>query len=285
MAFIDYRLSTSSKKNVVIPFRCWSNDQPVYILASANGWNAVEMTKVDTVDSDKQIHLYEHTVILPGDVSNIQYKFRVGEDLYLHDETHDTSKFDAVNETKKSYSLFLVSDGFGGLNNTFEVRWDPIYSISIREPSPARESSAIETPSGPGSLQVSGEEPAPVGISQMPSIDMPNANDKEPHSAPSSASYASQPPAPELVSTTPGAINEHEVDGSGHTHLGKVRTVMINVMIMECRRSFEVLRTTKIELRKLCIDITKDAVRRRTLSEHLYGPSQPPRTHLSKVES
>jgi hypothetical protein len=103
MAFIDYRLSTSSRKSVVIPFRFSSNDEPIYILTSANGWNAVEMTKTDTVDSDKHIHLYEHTVVLPGDVYNIQYKFRVGEDLYLHDDTEDTSKFDGVNETRMPY--------------------------------------------------------------------------------------------------------------------------------------------------------------------------------------
>jgi len=276
MAFIDYRLSTSSKKSVVIPFRCCSNDEPVYILTSVNGWNAVEMTKVGTVDSGKNIHLYEHTVILPGDVSNIQYKFRVGQDLYFHDVTEDTSKFNAVNETRRSYSVFLAPDGFGGWNNTFEVRWDPIYSISTREPS-----CVIKTPSGPGSLQVSEDEPAPVGISQMPSIDLPAASDQELHAVPGSALHASQTLRPELVSTTPGAINEPETEESGHTPQEKVSTVRIDAMTVERQRS------------KSCepnfgnsayIDIIQDAVRPRTLSERLYGPSKPSRPHLSKVE-
>jgi len=179
------------------------------------------MTKIDTVDSNNHVHLYEHTIILPGDVSNIQYKFRVGDDLYLHDGTEDASKFDASSKPKKPYSLFPVPDGFGGMNNTFEIRWDPIYSISMREPTPE----PIESPSGPGSLQVSEEEPASVEISQMPSIDQPAANDQEPHSIPGSASHAAQTLEPELVSTAPGAIDELEVEESGHTHFEKVRTV------------------------------------------------------------
>ncbi len=303
MAFIDYRLSTSSKKSVVIPFRCCSNNQPVYILTSVNGWNAIEMTKIDTVDSDKHVHLYEHTVIVPGDVSNFQYKFRVGEDLYLHDGTEDTSKFDVVNETKRLYSLFLVSDGFGGLNNTFEVRWDPIYSISTHEPNPEPESSVIETPSGPGSLQVSEEEPAPVGISQMPSIDLPAASGQESHSIPASALRCCQTLSQELVSITPGTVNAQEVEELGHTSFEKVGTITIGVMTMDCRRFLEQLRAAKKELRKLhvaleaccrcsdvevwncVVDIIKDAVRHRTLSERLYGPSKLPRIHLRTVES
>jgi hypothetical protein len=229
MAFIDYRLSTSSKKSVVIPFRYPSNDKPVYILTSANGWNAVEMTKIDTVDSYKHVHLYEHTVVLPGDVHNIQYKFRVGEDLYVHDVTEDTSKFDEVNETRSRYSILIAPDGFGGFNNTFEVRWDPIYSISTREPS-----TVIETPSGPGSLQVSEEEPAPVGILQMPSNDLPTASDQDLHAVPGSALNDSQTLLAEPVSTTPGAINEPEAKESGHTPLEKVRTVAMTSSV-KCR--------------------------------------------------
>ena len=220
MVFIDYHLSTSSKKSVVIPFRFRSNDEPIYILTSTNGWNAVQMTKVDTIDSDKHVHLYKHTVILPSDVSNIQYKFRIGENLYLHDDTEDTSKFNEVDEKRTPYSILIAPDGFGGFNNTFEVLWDPICSTSTHEPS-----TVIETPSDAGSLQVSEEESDPVGNSQMPSNGLPAANDQKLHAFTGSALHTSQTLFPELVSTTPGAVNGAEPKESGHTPLEKVRTV------------------------------------------------------------
>lgn len=274
MAFIDYRLSTSNKKFVVIPFRCCSNDQPVYVLASTNGWTAVEMAKVDTVDSDKRVYLYEHTVILPDDVSNIQYKFRVGENLYLHDESENASKCNTINETRKPYLPLLAPDGFGGLNNTFEACWDPIYSISTHEPNPEPELSTTETPSGPDSLQVSEEETAPARNSQTPPVDLPAANNQELHSAPDSVLQAPKTLEAELVPTTPEANTEPEPEGSGYIRLEKVRTTSLDAIIMQIERSLEE-RTTKTELRKLCIDIVKDAVRHRTLAERLYGPSKP----------
>jgi len=100
-------------------------------------------------------------------------------------------------------------------------------------------SSEPETPSGPGSLKVSDEEPAPVGISQMPSIGLPAASDQEPHSIPSSALHGSQSLVPELLSTTTKSTNELDVEESGDTCFEKVRTVRINVQTMECRRSLE----------------------------------------------
>jgi hypothetical protein len=47
------------------------------------------MTKHESSSEDH--HLFEHTVVIWEDVSSIQYKFRIGDGYYLHDDSAPTS--------------------------------------------------------------------------------------------------------------------------------------------------------------------------------------------------
>jgi hypothetical protein len=76
---------------VVITFQNLNVSEPVHLLTSLNNWEPVPMTQQED-GSEDQNGVFTHSLSVPDKVSKILYKFRIGEDHYLHDESAPAGK-------------------------------------------------------------------------------------------------------------------------------------------------------------------------------------------------
>lgn len=103
--------------DVVITFR--NDSSPIYVAADITDWQPQLMTTNGEA--------YEHVITVPKSQTKLLYKFRIGENHWLHDT-----------------SVTAEPDDFGGFNNRFDIP-DISYPESNIAPSECSEATELES--------------------------------------------------------------------------------------------------------------------------------------------
>jgi len=90
---------------IIVTYRTTTEDVPVYVVSSANSWTPEPMQQ-ETTDSDVRVKLFK----VPSSEKYITYKFRVGD----------------AGEWFYDHDCPTEPDGYGGMNNRFNIPATPI---------------------------------------------------------------------------------------------------------------------------------------------------------------
>ncbi|KAK3064632.1 hypothetical protein LTS18_005449 [Coniosporium uncinatum] len=101
----------ADSRHVTISYNSSSDDSPIYITGDFNDWQPKAMMRLGP-------NLFEHIVVVPAETEVVRYKFRIGDNHWVHDGT-----------------VAAEPDGYGGYNNRLDL--PVLVSAPERESSPS----------------------------------------------------------------------------------------------------------------------------------------------------
>ncbi len=93
MAFVQPSSISPEAVDVVITFR--SNSSPIYLAADITDWQPQLMTTNGEA--------YEHVITVPKDQRTLLYKFRIGDNHWVHDASVSAGKYFAHGSANAPY--------------------------------------------------------------------------------------------------------------------------------------------------------------------------------------